>query len=261
VTIDPAANGGARAEVAVKGVNPGGGVVAPGGTLGLGGPRGGGMDIGVRYALGRGTGVLYTTAEYTPEASYPTAGFGENHFILQMSPTFDWLSVDRDRNMIMTAGEDLAKGVVVHAKEQRILSSGIYAGSVEHKYSYNAAMGKLTAWGWSSTRDHVGVYFINPSNEYIGGGPEKVDLVGHMGATLLDYRTSGHYAGGSGNSISAGESWKRVVGPIFGYMNALDRPDEAGAADLARFRVAWGSGEPTPPRHPTLAVASAGPAR
>jgi hypothetical protein len=27
--------------------------------------------------------------------------------------------------------------------------------------------------GWSSTKDHIGVYFINPSNEYIGGSPDK----------------------------------------------------------------------------------------
>jgi hypothetical protein len=25
---------------------------------------------------------------------------------------------------------------------------------------YNARMYKLTAWGWSSTKDHIGVYFI-----------------------------------------------------------------------------------------------------
>jgi len=41
------------------------------------------------------------------------------------------------------------------------------------------------------------VYFINPSNEYIGGGSEKLDLIDHMSGTVLDYWTSGHYAGGA----------------------------------------------------------------
>ena len=44
---------------------------------------------------------------------------------------------------------------------------------------------------------HIGVYFINPSNEYIGGGPDKLDLIAHQTAPgspsfqaitkLLDY--------------------------------------------------------------------------
>ena len=33
--------------------------------------------------------------------------------------------------------EDWGTGVVVHAKEQRILTRGVYKNSVEHKYSYN----------------------------------------------------------------------------------------------------------------------------
>jgi rhamnogalacturonan endolyase len=125
VTIDPATNGGERAEVAVKGVNPGG----PG-------SRGGGMDIETRIALERGTSGFYTTAEYTHHASYPRAGEGESRFILEdINPTFDWLSVDKDRNQLMShAPEDH----MIHAKEQSIYTTGIYKNSVEHKYSYNA---------------------------------------------------------------------------------------------------------------------------
>jgi rhamnogalacturonan endolyase len=258
VTIDPATNGGERAEVSVKGVNPGGSNPgagtrgtgeAPDAFQGPGGPRNGGMDIETRYALERGTSGFYTTAEYTHPARYPASGFGENRFILEsMNRTMDWLSVDQDRNQLMTSDDDLRKGVVVHAKEQRILTSGVYANSVEHKYSYNAIMYKLQAWGWSSTKDHIGVYFINPSNEYIGGGAEKLDLIDHMSGTLLDYWTSGHYAGGAGNHIPAGEEWKHVVGPIFVYFNALATPEEPTQADLDKFKASYGSGSPAVPQ-------------
>jgi rhamnogalacturonan endolyase len=257
VTINPATNGGERAEVSVKGVNPGGNSSgagtrgtgeAPDAFQGPGGPRNGGMDIEVRFALERGTSGFYTTAEYTHKASYPQSGFGENRFILEsMNRTFDWLSVDNDRNQLMTSDDDLRKGVVIHAKEQRILTSGVYANSVEHKYSYNAIMYKLTAWGWSSTRDHIGVYFINPSNEYIGGGAEKLDLIDHMSGTLLDYWTSGHYGGGSGNHIPTGEDWKHVVGPIFVYFNSLADAKEPTQVDLDKFRASYGSGMPAVP--------------
>jgi rhamnogalacturonan endolyase len=258
VTIDPATNGGERAEVSVKGVNPGTpGVRGGGGSAAAGttaaqygvpsGPGRGGMDIEVRYTLERGVSGFYTYAEYTHPASYPPAGEGESRFILQMNPTFNWISVDNDRNQLMIANGDSRSGVVIHAKEQSIILDGVYKNSVEHKYSYCAVMDKLTAWGWSSTKDHIGVYFINPSNEYIGGGPEKLDLVAHMGATLLDYWTSGHYAGGSGNNIPNGESWKHVVGPVFVYFNSLDDPKDPSQDELDKLKATSGSGMPAVP--------------
>jgi rhamnogalacturonan endolyase len=249
VTIDPATNGGERAEVAVKGVyNP---------AANVGGGRGGGrvaMDIESRFALERGSSGFYTYDEYTHPASYPASGFGENRFILQdLNPAFDWLSVDHDRNQLMSQEPE---NLTIHAKEQSIFTSGIYKNSVEHKYSYNAAMYKLTAWGWSSTKEHIGVYFINPSNEYIGGGPEKLDLIDHLTAPgapsykaiMLDYWTSGHYGGGSVNHIPAGESWKHVVGPIFVYFNALENPKDPSKADLDRLSASFGSGMPSVPK-------------
>jgi rhamnogalacturonan endolyase len=247
VTIDPAANGGERAEVSVKGVyNP-----AAAGT-GRGGGRGG-MDLETRFALERGTSGFYTYTEYTHHASYPAAGEGESRFILQdLNPTFDWRSVDKDRNQLESnAPEDHE----IHAKEQSIYDSGIYKNSVEHKYSYNAPMYKLQAWGWSSTKDHIGVYFINPSTEYIMGGPERLDLIDHFSAPgspayeaiILDYWTSGHYGGGSITSIPAGQEWKHVVGPIFVYMNALANPRDPSEAELDKLTATSGSGMPAVP--------------
>jgi rhamnogalacturonan endolyase len=234
VTLDPATNGGERGEVSVKGVN-------------------GRMDIETRVTLERGVSGFYTYAEYTHHASYPRAGEGESRFILEdMNPTFDWLSVDKDRNQLMShAPEDH----MIHAKEQSIYTTGIYKNSVEHKYSYNAPMYKLQAWGWSSTKDHIGVYFINPSNEYIGGGPDKLDLIDHMTAPgspsyqgiILDYWTSGHYGAGDNTEIPAGQEWKRVVGPIFVYFNALANPKDPSQAELDKLTATSGSGMPAVP--------------
>ena len=109
-------------------------------------------------------------------------------------------------------------------------------------------MYKLQAWGWSSTKDHIGVYFINPSNEYIGGGAEKLDLIDHMSGTLLDYWTTGHYAGGAINYIPTGEDWKHVVGPIFVYFNALADPKDPSQADLDKLAATSGSGMPAVPQ-------------
>ena len=226
VTIDPAKNDGERGEVDVKGVD-------------------GRMDIEVRYTMERGLSGIYTYGIYSHGANYPAAGEGESRFINQLRPNFDWLSVDQDRNMPMCSDQDLGAAVVVHAKEQRIMSTGIYKNSVEHKYSYCAEMYKLPAYGWSSIRDHVGIWMINPSNEYIGGGPTRLDLVCHMGATMLDYWTSGHYAGGAECNIPAGEVWNKVVGPIFVYCNSLQSADTASQADLDTLAAT--AGNPTIP--------------
>ena len=58
-----------------------------------------------------------------------------------------------------------------------------------------------------------------------------MDLIGPFAwgsnNTIQDYWTSGHYAGGAGCNVPAGENWKKVIGPIFVYFNALENPKDA----------------------------------
>ena len=222
VTIDPGTNDGERAEVAVKGVN-------------------GKMDIEVRYAMERGLSGLYAYAIYSHPANYPAVGLPESRYGNELRTNFDWLSVDKDRNMPMCSERDLGAGVVVHAKEQRILSTGIYKNSVEHKYDYSSELYKDPAFGWSSIKDHIGVWLINGSNEYMGGGPTRFDLDCHMTSIILDYWTSGHYAGGAECNIKAGEAWTKVVGPLLIYCNSLESPETPSQEDLDTFAATAGN--------------------
>jgi rhamnogalacturonan endolyase len=233
VTIDPSKNGGERAEVDVKGVNSGR------------------IDIELRYSMARGASGVYVYASYTHPAANAAAGFGENRYITKLNYDFNWISIDADRNMLECTPQDWGAGVVIHAKEQRLLSTGYYKNSVEHKYSYNAVQYKIPAYGWSSTKDHVGVWFINPTTEYLGGGASKIELVCHFDANdnpdpiILDYWCGGHYAGGAGCRIPAGENWTKVVGPIFVYCNALADPKVPSQADLDTLAAT--AGNPTVP--------------
>jgi rhamnogalacturonan endolyase len=232
VTIDPAKNGGERAEVDIKGVN-------------------GRMDIEVRYALERGASGIYVYGIFSHAASYPAAGEGESRYITKLNHDFNWISVDNDRNLLECTPQDWGAGVVIHAKEQRILSTGYYKNSVEHKYSYNAVQYKIPAYGWSSTKDHIGVYFINPTTEYLSGGASKLELVAHYDANdnpdpiILDYWCAGHYGGGAGCNIPAGEQWNKVIGPIFVYCNALADPKIPSQSDLDTLAAT--AGNPTVP--------------
>ncbi len=232
VTIDPAKNGGERGEVDVKGIS-------------------GRMDIEVRYALQRGASGIYAYGIFSHGANYPAAGEGESRYITKLNHDFNWISVDADRNLLECTPQDWGAGVVVHAKEQRILSTGVYKNSVEHKYSYNAVQYKIPAYGWSSTKDHIGVWFINPTTEYLSGGASKLELVCHYDANdnpdpiILDYWRAGHYAGGAGCNIPAGEVWSKVIGPIYVYCNSLADPKEPSKEDLDTLAAT--AGNPTVP--------------
>jgi hypothetical protein len=76
----------------------------------------------------------------------------------------------------------------------------------------------------------VGLYFINPSMEYLSSGPFHFELTGHLDdgdggdPTLLDYWRGTHY-GGSELPVAANEDWNKVVGPIFIYLGSGPTPD------------------------------------
>ncbi len=246
LSIDPATNGGARAEVSIKGKSNGTFTMtrsAPGG--------GTQVDIEIRYSLGRGDSGIYVYSILSHPASYPAMGVGaEDRYITRLNQAFDWITVDKDRNMLEAAPTDWGTGVVVHAKEQRIMSKGVYKNSVEHKYSYSGMQYVTKAYGWSSTKYHIGAWFINPTIEYLSGGPTRIDLDAHFGDNgdpepiILDYWHSGHYDGARAQ-IPAGEDWSKVVGPIYVYVNSLDSPAPTTQAELDTLKAT--EGNPTVP--------------
>ena len=120
-------------------------------------------------------------------------GVGESRYITKLNHTFDWISVDADRNMLECTPQDWARASSSTRKSSASSSTGFYKNSVEHKYSYAAVQGKAPAFGWSSTKDHIGVWFINPTIEYLRAAPPSRELVCHFDANddpdpiILDY--------------------------------------------------------------------------
>ena len=263
ITIDPTGNGGERGEVAVKGWSDGKslnagphdadpdfpeapatapapatlpqGVPRNRGTLVTrppGGNRGPGLlvDMEIRYTLGRGEHGIYTYAIFTHEPTYGATQIGESRYGMKLNGNvFDWLSIDVQRNMAMPNGYDWDHATDLNMKEARRLTTGVKKGVAEHKYDYCADQFDTPAFGWSSTTKNVGIYFINPSVEFLSSGPKHLELTGHLDdgdggdPTLLDYWRGTHY-GGSILPIAAGEDWTKVVGPIFIYVNSAHTP-------------------------------------
>ena len=179
---------------------------------------------------------------------YPSFSVGEARYCLKLNPAvFDYLTVDADRKRVMPSGYDWDHGSPLNVKEARRMTTGVHKGEPEHKYDYSAVLAETPAYGWSSTGQHVSLWLVNPSIEYLGGGPTKAELTGHLDVnpgglpTLLNMWVGSHY-GGTSLSIGTNENWLKVVGPFFLYCNSGPDPDAMwhdALAKAAKEEAAW----------------------
>lgn len=213
VTIDPQSNGGERAEVAIQGISNGRKM----GTGPGAGPDGQFIaDIEIRYTLERGESGLYTYCSFEHRPEHAQTSLGEARFCAKLNEFFDWMSIAPHRN--------------------KHYPKGLREGD---KYIYTVVQSENPAFGWSSTTKNVGFWIVNPSVEYLSGGPTKVEFLGHRDTNrvaapcVLNYWRSSHY-GGARVDVAAGEHWTKVVGPFLLYANA--GPDAQAMYDDARAR-------------------------
>jgi rhamnogalacturonan endolyase len=234
ITIDPASNDGQRGEISVKGVSGGirmghGPGAAPGGDF----PA----DIEIRYCLGRDDSGVYTYCAFEHQPGYPAASMTEARYCAKLADMFDWMTLDAKRNIHFPAN----------------LRDG-------DKYIYTAVQFEHPVYGWSSTTKQVGFWLINPSMEYLSGGPTKVEFLCHRDTTpvaapcVLNYWRSSHY-GGAVVAVAEGERWSKVVGPFFLYLNSGAEPQAMwndaqlqSAKEAAKWPYDWVAGVDCPRR-------------
>jgi rhamnogalacturonan endolyase len=223
LTVDPAANTGNYAEVRIR-------------TPWSGNAAEAAMDVEIYFSLKRGAQGYYHTAMLRHPATYPTTNVGEWRSNMYISPIFDWLSVDEQRQRLMPTVQDMAASVAVAGapKEVTQLTTGIYAGQYECKYSYSADLGDLDVWGWSSTGARVGIWMTVPSHEYYNGGPMKRELTAHNSRSLLNMLNGTHYSQGTQLVMQAGADFSKTYGPYFVYVNRYNGLDADPPADVAQ---------------------------
>lgn len=237
LTQDPAQNGGAIAEVAVRFPATGEPGTVP-------------FTIEVRYTLRRGDPGVYAWCLLDHAAGSPNFDIEAGTFVYKLNPQiFDFFTADARRRMQMTRGEDWIAGEKLNLKEARRLTTGPRKGEVEHKYDFAALYGETPTYGWSSTAHRVGLWMINSNLEFMSGGPLRVDLTGHLDGkpalpadpTLLLVWHSLHY-GGQLIQVGRDESWSKVIGPVLLYCNG-ERDHEAlwrdACARAEQERAAW----------------------
>ena len=212
LTADPATNGGDQAEVRIH---------TTGSTNNL--------DVDIDYALLRGSSGFYATGVLTHPASYAATSGGEWRANVYNGTIFDWLSVDAVRNKEMCTPSDWANAVAVTGAPQEVelLTTGIYKGQYECKYSYSADIGDQDAWGWSSTSQNIGMWVTKPSGEYYNGGPKKRELMANMavgpGPNVLNMLGGSHYLPNAdfAETVAAGATASKIFGPFFYYNNKV----------------------------------------
>lgn len=215
VTIDPARNGGERAEVSVKGIS--GGKVKLG--HGPGAPADGDIhaDIEIRYHLGRGEQGVHTWCIFDHPPEYPGFTMAEARFAAKLQPFLDHIHIDK-------------------------LRSGPFPLLKGDKYVYSALQAENRAYGFSSSTRKLGAWLLITSPEYLSGGPTKPELMAHgEKPTVLVYWRSSHYTGAN-VSAKQGERWSRVVGPLVLYVNEGATPQamwDDAKAKLAREEKQW----------------------
>jgi rhamnogalacturonan endolyase len=229
ITIDPKANGGERGEVSVKGVSNG--------RLMGTGPGAGGAnfmaDIDIRFALGRGESGVYTYCQFEHLPAYGDTTITEARCCCKLADFFDWMSIADDQFHHKAYPASLREG---------------------DKYIYTTNQFVNPAFGWSSTTKNVGFFFINPSNEYMSGGPTKIEFLGHRDTNavaapcVLNYWRSSHY-GGAEVTLATGEQWVKVIGPFMIYVNSgadaraiYDDARAQAAKEQKKWPYSWVSG-------------------
>lgn len=213
VRQDPANNHGERVEVSFKYLYEGDTTTIP-------------FDIDLRFTLGKEDHGIYLSALWQHRSGFPEFEIGQGRMIVILNPDiFDFYTVDANRRRIMATANDVKNGIRMNVKEANLLNTGIHKGEVEHKYDYSAILAQTPTWGWTSTKKHVGFWMINPSSEYINGGPTQVGNTGHVETILLNHWQDGHY-GGESLKFKQNEVWEKFVGPFFLYCNTGGGHDE-----------------------------------
>ncbi|XP_059309412.1 probable rhamnogalacturonate lyase B isoform X2 [Lycium ferocissimum] len=143
---------------------------------------------------------------------------------------FPYMAISDKRQRIMPTAKDREMGRELDYKEAVLLTGTtnyFLKGEVDDKYQYTLENKDNRVHGWISPNSRTGFWMITPSNEFRTGGPIKQDLTSHTGPVTLSMFFSTHYAG----EILAlrfrnGESWKKVFGPVFIYLNSASLDDE-----------------------------------
>ncbi|KAJ0239685.1 Rhamnogalacturonate lyase family protein [Hirschfeldia incana] len=189
------------------------------------------INVDKRFIMRKDVTGFYSYGIFEHLAEWPAFNLPQTRIVYKLrKDKFRYMAVADNRQRKMPLPEDrLGKRgrplaypeavLLVHPVEEE------FKGEVDDKYEYSCENKDLKVHGWISHSLGLGCWQIIPSNEFRSGGLVKQNLTSHVGPISLAMFISAHYAGEDMvMKVKAGESWKKVFGPVFTYFNCL--PDQ-----------------------------------
>nr|CAD1817349.1 unnamed protein product [Ananas comosus var. bracteatus] len=185
------------------------------------------LNVDIRYIVLLGSSGFYSYAIFEHKRGWPGLDLSETRIAFKLrEDKFRYMAVADDRRRKMPRAEDrqFPRAVTLAYKEAVRIVNPLepeFKGEVDDKYQYTVANKDSRVHGWICSDPPTGFWVITPSNEFRAGGPLRQELTSHVGPTSLAIFLSDHYTGRSAHfQLEDGEHWKKVLGPIFIYLNS-----------------------------------------
>ncbi|XP_030491647.2 uncharacterized protein LOC115707745 [Cannabis sativa] len=185
------------------------------------------LSVDIRYILKTGVSGFHCYAIYERPSGSRAFDLAQTRMAFKLTPEkFHYMAISDEKQRVMPMPQDLLpdRGKVLIVPESVLLVDPInpdLKGEVDDKYQYSMDNKDGGVHGWISSRPVIGFWVIFPSNEFRNGGPTKQNLTAHTGPTCLAMLHGTHYIG---EDILAhfeeGETWRKVFGPFFVYLNS-----------------------------------------
>ncbi|CAK9177745.1 unnamed protein product [Ilex paraguariensis] len=195
------------------------------------------LYIDRRFVMLRGSSGFYSYAIFEHLEDMPAFNLNTTRIAFMLrKDKFHYMAVADNRQRFMPDPDDRLpeRGQALAYPEAVLLVNPIepeFKGEVDDKYQYSSENKDNRVHGWICFDPPLGFWQITPSNEFRTGGPIKQDLTSHVNPTTLAIFVTSHYAGMDlVVKFETGEIWKKVLGPVFSYLNSV--PDEADALSL-----------------------------
>ncbi|XP_052183958.1 uncharacterized protein LOC127795990 isoform X2 [Diospyros lotus] len=195
------------------------------------------LSVDLRYIIRSGVSGFYCYAIYERPPGCRAFGLAQTRMVFKLRrEKFHYMAISDEKQRIMPMPEDLvpdrSKQLIV--PESVLLVNPInpdLKGEVDDKYQYSMDNKDGGVHGWISSSPIVGLWIIFPSQEFRSGGPTKQNLTVHTGPACLAMLHGTHYIGPDMLAhFEEGETWRKVFGPFFVYLNST--PDVSKANNL-----------------------------
>ncbi|XP_062179528.1 uncharacterized protein LOC133884200 [Phragmites australis] len=189
-----------------------------------------GLNVDKRLVMLRGSSGFYCYAIFEHAREWPALNISVARLAFKLNAAkFNYMAISDNiqRYMPSAADRDPPRGVPLAYKEAVLLVDPVepeFKGEVDDKYQYSLDNEDNMVHGWISSSNPMGFWVITPSNEFKNGGPIKRELTSHSGPTSLAVFLGPHYIGKDiVVKFEEGEYWKKVLGPVFIYLNSIPK--------------------------------------